>query len=179
MATQKKRQAKKSARAWCVRAARRVREWRDRGTWCGVRAVRACGEARAECVQRSRWEYPSAVVGYEMRYAPWIVYNHRAPASRPPSSPVNVPSARQKRPRRAPKRRFRHVTIEPPLQAAAAERVGHNAILCISYGMGFYRVKPAIGAEGVRPGYTTATATHSTPQIFFRQLAPFALALHL
>jgi len=49
--------------------------------------------------------------------------------------------------------------------------------------MGFYRVKPAnlqrkpaTGGEGVRPGYTTATATHSPPQIFFRQLAPFALA---
>jgi hypothetical protein len=39
----------------------------------------------------------------------------------------------------------------------------------------FYRVKPATGGEGVRPGYTTATATHSPPQIFFRQLAPFAV----
>ena len=44
---------------------------------------------------------------------------------------------------------------------------------------GFYSEKPATGGAGVRPGYTTATATHNPPQIFFRQLAPFALALHL
>ena len=49
--------------------------------------------------------------------------------------------------------------------------------------MGFYSVgmhfdvqKPDIGGEGVRPVITTATTTHSTPQIFFRQLALFALA---
>jgi len=80
-------------------------------------------------------EYLSAAVGYEMRYAPWIVYNHRAPTHDPPSSPVNVPSARQKRPRRAPKRRFRHVTFGPPLQAAVVEWVGHNDAQCTSYGV--------------------------------------------
>lgn len=80
-------------------------------------------------------EYLSAAVGYEMRYAPWIVYNHRAPTHDPPSSPVNVPSARQKRPRRAPKRRFRHVTFGPPLQAAVVEWVGHNDAQCTSCGM--------------------------------------------
>jgi hypothetical protein len=40
---------------------------------------------------------------------------------------------------------------------------------------GFYSEKPAIGAGGMRPGYTTATATHKPPQTFFRQLAPFAV----
>ena len=39
-----------------------------------------------------------------------------------------------------------------------------------------YSVKPNTGGEGVRPVITTATTTHSTPQIFFRQLALFALA---
>jgi hypothetical protein len=43
----------------------------------------------------------------------------------------------------------------------------------------FYSVKPATGAAGVPPGYTTATATHNPPQIFYLQLAPFALALRL
>jgi hypothetical protein len=41
-------------------------------------------------------EYLSALVGYEMRYAPWIVYNHRAPAPDPPSllcAPQSGPSA--------------------------------------------------------------------------------------
>jgi hypothetical protein len=32
---------------------------------------------------RAAGEYPSAVVGYEMRYVLWIVYNHRAPAPAP------------------------------------------------------------------------------------------------
>jgi hypothetical protein len=40
---------------------------------------------------------------------------------------------------------------------------------------GFYSVKCQTGGEGMRPGYTTATTTHKTPQIFFRQLAPFAV----
>jgi hypothetical protein len=41
--------------------------------------------------------------------------------------------------------------------------------------LGFYSVKPVMGAGGMRPVRTTATATHSPPQIFFRQLAPFAV----
>jgi hypothetical protein len=40
----------------------------------------------------------------------------------------------------------------------------------------FYSEKPATGGEGVRPGITTATTTHTPPQTFFCQLAPFALA---
>ena len=65
-----------------------------------------------------------------------------------------------------------------PLQAVAVEHVTNNTIQRISYGMGFYSVgmhfdvqKPDIGGEGVRPVITTATTTHSTPQIFFCQLA--------
>ena len=42
----------------------------------------------------------------------------------------------------------------------------------------FYSEKPATGGEGGRPVITTATATHTPPQIFLRQLAPFALAHH-
>jgi hypothetical protein len=93
-------------------------------------------------------EYLSELVGYEMRYAPWIVYNHRTPTYDPPGTRCAACSARQKRPRRAPNRRIRHVTFELPLQAAALQRVAHNTILCISYGMGFYSVKPAIGGGG-------------------------------
>jgi hypothetical protein len=63
-----------------------------------------------------------------MRYGSPVTLNDRAPAPDPPGALVNVPPARQKRPHRAPKRRFRHVTFGPPLQAAAAERVGHNII---------------------------------------------------
>jgi hypothetical protein len=107
-----------------------------------------------------------------MRYDPWIVYNHRAPAHDPPSSPVNVPSARQKRPRRPINRPSRHRSFDLPLQAVAIQRVGHNSLQHISYRMGFYSVKCQTGVEGVRPVYTTATATHKPPQIFFRQLAP-------
>jgi hypothetical protein len=67
-------------------------------------------------------------------------------------------------------------TIEPPLQAVAVEQVGHNDAQCTSCGMAILLCKTSDrGGEGVRPGYTTATATHSPPQIFFRQLAPFAV----
>jgi hypothetical protein len=134
MATKKKRQAKKSVRPGeyvrsgeCTRGAPVVA--------CAVRAVRACdsGVRAAEEAE----EYLSAAVGYEMRYAPWIVYNHRAPAHDPPSTRCAACSARQKRPHRAPKRRILHPTFEPPLQAAAAERVAHNDAQCTSYGMGF------------------------------------------
>jgi hypothetical protein len=53
-----------------------------------------CGAERAYV--RSVWgererakaagEYPTSLVGIKMRYAPWIVYNHRARAHDPPSS---------------------------------------------------------------------------------------------
>jgi hypothetical protein len=107
-----------------------------------------------------------------MRYDPWIVYNHRARAHGLPAARCAACSARQKRPRRAPKRHVRHVTFDLLLQAIALQQVGNNTIQRISYGMGFYSVKCQTGGEGVRPVYTTATATHKPPQIFFRQLAP-------
>ena len=96
----------------CVRSswsARWARLW-DGACICAecvrVRAVRACGERAGEseraCVGeivrvRRNGEYPSAAVGYEMRYGPWIVYNHRAPALTPRvtrrASPRHVTSA--------------------------------------------------------------------------------------
>ncbi len=120
-------------------------------------------------------EYPSAAVGYEMRYAPWIVYNHRAPASRPPSTRCAACSARQTWP------------AEHQTGASSASRLSRpckllrlSRLAITQYKIGymewrFYSVKPATGGAGVRPGYTTATATHYPPQIFFRQLAPFAV----
>lgn len=106
------------------------------------------------------------------------------PLQRSPAS-LCVPSARQKRRHRATFRRSRQAAFGRPLQAAVAEHVANNSLQHISYRIGFYRVnrrihtgKPATGGEGVRPGYTTATATHNPPRTFFRQLAPFALAHH-
>jgi hypothetical protein len=180
IATKKKRQAKKSVRSGeCVLLG-------------GCTIVATVGPA-AQCVRsacearvRRRWfvyevngEYPSAVVGYEMRYAPWIVYNHRAPASR------------LLRPSSTSHRHVKSDLAEHQTGAFGTSRLSHpckrlrlSGLPITQYNTrhmewGFYSVKPAIGAEGVRPGYTTATATHSPPQIFFRQLAPFALALHL
>ena len=150
--------------------------------WCGVRACSACGGERA----RAAGEYPTSLVGIKMRYGPADTRDDRAPAPAPRAARCAARAARHKRPRRASFQPSLHLSFDLPLQAVAHEHVGHNSLQHISYGMGFprvnqriYRVKPAIGGEGVRPGYTTATATHSPPQIFLRQLAPFALALHL
>lgn len=115
-----------------------------------------------------------------MRYGPRVTSNDRAPASRPPSSPAAQPV-----------RPVKGDLTEHQTGASDTIRLSHPCKLLRLSGLsitqyntgymewGFYSVKPATGAEGVRPGYTTATATHKPPQIFFRQLAPFALALHL
>jgi hypothetical protein len=84
----------------------------------------------------------------EMRYGPHVTSNDRARAHDPPSSPVNVPSAPSNVARRAPKRRIRHPTFDLPLQAAAAERVGHNDAQCTSYGMGFLLCKTGMRGGG-------------------------------
>ena len=107
--------------------ARRMHEWRECGTWCsdGVNELMQVSYNRVR----------------EMRYGPHVTSNDRAPTPDPPSSPVNVPSAPSIVARRAPKRRIRHVTIEPPLQAVAVEQVGNNDAQCTSYGMGFLLCK--------------------------------------
>ena len=141
-------------------AARGVRGCRDRGTVCA-------------CVRGGN----SSCTKY-MRYVLWIVYNHRVRVCEPSATPPCAsrgPSIDAYRPSNGPSL---HLPFGLPLQTAAAEYVGHNDIQQPSYRMGFprvkrqiYRVKPTTGGEGVRPGYTTATTTHKTPQIFFRQLA--------
>jgi hypothetical protein len=41
----------------------------------------------AECVRRSRWEYPTSLVGIKMRYGPHATSNDRAPAPARPAHP--------------------------------------------------------------------------------------------
>ena len=48
-----------------------------------------------------------------------------------------------------------------------------------SVGMHFDVPKPEAGGEGVESVLAPTTWTHKPPQIFLRQLAPVALALHL
>lgn len=114
----------------------------------------------------------------EMRYVPHGTSNDRARLRHPSQRSPDVPSARQMRAIRPTIQPSLHLPFDLPLQATAVEYVGHNTIQRISYGMGFSRVnrrfdvrKPVTGGEGVRPVITTATTTHSTPQIFYLQLA--------
>ena len=140
------------------------------------RCVRACGERERELVQ------VSCNSVREMRYGLHVTSNDRArlrpPFAAPAERPPCVPSARQMRASRATFQRSQQAAFDLPLQAADHEHVANNSLQRISYGMGFYSVgmhfdvrKPVTGGEGVRPVITTATTTHSTPQIFYLQLA--------
>jgi hypothetical protein len=94
-----------------------------------------------------------------MRYVPWIVYNHRVRVCEPSATPLRGPrgpSIDALRPANGPSRR---APFGRPLQAAAAEYVGHNSLQHISYRVGIYSVgvhfdvpKPEAGGEGVAPG---------------------------
>lgn len=94
--------------------------------WRAGRSVRGACVRAAESV-RGVAQYPSAAVGYSIRYSPRIVYNHRA-RPRPLASPAVHLSARQKRALRQANRPFRQRTFGRPLQAVELERVGNNTI---------------------------------------------------
>ncbi len=137
----KQRKAMCLVRACCPVSARETRAWDVVRSACGackfgeqfgelacgvlvganVRSgAQMCGERAAECVRCVR-EYPTSLVGYSIRYDPHATSKHRAPAPDPPSSPVNVPSARQKRPHRPINRPSRHRSFDLPLQAVALQ----------------------------------------------------------
>jgi hypothetical protein len=133
----------------------------ERGTGCGVRAVRACG-GDSSCTK-------------EMRYGLHVTSNDRAPASDTPS----LPAAPRSGASAGYKPRVFGASGRPrltcPCKLLRLSRLAITQYYVRHMEWGFYSEKPATGGAGVRPGYTTATATHSPPQIFFRQLAPFAV----
>ena len=148
-----------------------MREGCNCGTGC---AVHECMLVQVSC-NRVR---EIVCVRTKMRYGPHVTSNDRAPAPAPRAARCAACSARQKRPLRASNQPSRQPTFDLLLQAVVVEQVGNNTIQDTSYGMGFSRAnrrfdarKPVTGGEGVRPVITTATAIHSTPQIFYLQLA--------
>ena len=129
MATKKKRKAMILASV-CSSEDARVTSWSEHAQ-C-VRAARESVRAVELVRVRSIGEYPSDVVGYEMRYGLHVTSNDRArpqpPLAAPAVHPPCVPSARQMRAIRATFRQSRQATFRRPLQAATAEYVGNNAI---------------------------------------------------
>ena len=78
---------------------------------------------------------------------------------RPSCCPLRGPRGPSIDARRPANRRSRHAPFGRPLQAAAAEQVGHNSLQHTSSRVGFYSVgmhfdapKPDAGGEGVAPG---------------------------
>jgi len=110
-----------------------------------------------------------------MRYGPHATSNDRAPASR-----LLRPSSTFHRPAKSDPTEHQSGASVTARLSRPCKLLRLNGLAITMHNVGhiewrFYSVKPATGGEGVRPGYTTATATHSPPQIFFRQLAPSQL----
>jgi hypothetical protein len=115
----------------------------------------------------------------EMRYGPHATSKHRAPASRL-LRPLSTSHRHAKSdPAEHQTGAFGTLRLTRPCKLLRLSRLDITQYNTGHMEWGFYSEKPATGAEGVRWRPATATATHSPPQIFFRQLAPFALALHL
>jgi hypothetical protein len=157
-----------------VSAARWMHEWRDRGTCCGVRAecvrCESEGEARSAEIVRTRRKCVTVPTPQATTARP------RPPRPAHPSTshrPVKSDLAEHQSGASGTSR------LTHPCKRLRLSRLPITMHNVRHMEWGFYRVKPAIGAEGVRPVITTETATHKPPQIFFCQLAPFALALHL
>ena len=111
----------------------------------------------------------------EMRYRPHATSNDRAPAPRLLRPPSTSHRPAKSDPTEHQSGASGTLRLSRPCKLLRFSRLAITMHNVRHMEWGFYSEKPATGAEGVRPGYTTATATHSTPQIFFRQLAPFAL----
>jgi hypothetical protein len=149
---------------------------------CRRRSGRSVMRSAGECVRRRvrarAGEYPTSLVGIKMRYDLHGTSNDRAPAPAPRAARCAACSARQT------------WLAEHQSGASGTSRLGRPCkLLRLSrlpitmhnvrhMEWRFYSEKPATGGEGVRPVITTATTTHQPPQIFLRQLAPFALAHH-
>jgi hypothetical protein len=163
MATQKKRKAKILVRA-CGSVDARVACWSEH-----AECVRCEGEARAAEIVRVRSKCVTATAAHSMTARPRPARPARPSTShRPVKSDLADPqSGTSGRPR---------LTCPCKLLRLSGLAITMHNVRHIEWG--FYSVKPATGGEGVRPGYTTATTTHTPPQTFLRQLAPFALALH-
>jgi hypothetical protein len=93
---------------------------------------------------------------------------------RPPARPARAPALRRRLcgPQTARLWCFRPASFDPPLQAVAAEWVGYNAILCTSYGVSFYRVKPTKGGEGDPAWIYDGDDDPSPPSDFFSPTGP-------
>ena len=118
-----------------------------------------------------------------MRYSPQIVYNHRALTAAPRSSHPAARSSPSIVVRRAPKRRVHRHGLVGHCKRLRLSRLAITVYNTYHMEWGFTLLERILtrqnrqaGGEGVRPGCTAETSTHSPPQIFLRQLAPFFLA---
>jgi hypothetical protein len=146
----------------------RARDCRD----CGTARAKAAALLQVSCVSVVQ---VSCNKVKKMRYAPSVTRKHRAPAPAP-GTPAHRPSIALLT---FPDARFDDpdtLRLADPCKPLSSSTLPITEYYVRHMERGFYSVKPAIGGAGGRPVITTATATHSPPQTFFRQLAPFALA---